>query len=41
LTDPAKSFPAGVFGLGLALVAFGTFLGAFGSGLTMRKFLRI
>jgi cell division transport system permease protein len=41
LTDPAKSFPAGVFGLGLALIAFGTFLGAFGSGLTMRKFLRI
>ena len=41
LTDPAKSFPAGVVGLGFALVAFGTFLGAFGSGLTMRKFLRI
>ena len=41
LTDPAKSFPGGVAGLGLALVAFGTFLGAFGSGLTMRKFLRI
>jgi cell division transport system permease protein len=41
LTDPAKSFPAGVTGLGLALIAFGTFLGAFGSGLTMRKFLRI
>jgi cell division transport system permease protein len=41
LTDPAKSFPAGVVGLGLALIAFGTFLGAFGSGLTMRKFLRI
>ncbi len=41
LTDPAKSFPAGVFGLGLALIAFGTFLGAFGSGLTLRKFLRI
>jgi hypothetical protein len=28
-------------GLGLVLVAFGTFLGAFGSGLTLRKFLRI
>jgi cell division transport system permease protein len=41
LTDPAKSFPAGVTGLGIALIAFGTFLGAFGSGLTMRKFLRI
>ncbi len=41
LTDPDKSFPAGVFGLGLALIAFGTFLGAFGSGLTLRKFLRI
>jgi cell division transport system permease protein len=41
LTDPAKSFPGGVAGLGLALVAFGTFLGAFGSGLTLRKFLRI
>jgi cell division transport system permease protein len=41
LTDPAKTFPAGVFGLGAALVAFGMFLGAFGSGLTLRKFLRI
>ena len=41
LTDPAKSFPAGVTGLGISLIAFGTFLGAFGSGLTMRKFLRI
>jgi cell division transport system permease protein len=41
LTDPAKSFPGGVAGLGLALIAFGTFLGAFGSGLTLRKFLRI
>jgi cell division transport system permease protein len=41
LVDPATSFPGGVYGLGLALVAFGTFLGAFGSGLTLRKFLRI
>jgi cell division transport system permease protein len=41
LTDPAKSFPGGVAGLGIALVAFGTLLGAFGSGLTLRKFLRI
>jgi cell division transport system permease protein len=41
LTDPATSFPGGVVGLGLALIAFGTFLGAFGSGLTLRKFLRI
>jgi hypothetical protein len=41
LTDPARSFPAGVVGLGAALIAFGMFLGAFGSGLTLRKFLRI
>ena len=41
LTDPAKSFPAGVVGLGLALVLFGMVLGAVGSGLTLRKFLRI
>jgi len=41
LTDPAKSFPAGVFGLGFALIGFGMVLGAFGSGLTLRKFLRI
>jgi hypothetical protein len=30
-----------VVGLGAALIAFGMFLGAFGSGLTLRKFLRI
>ena len=41
LTDPAKSFPGGVAGLGTLLVAFGMFLGAFGSGLTLRRFLRI
>jgi cell division transport system permease protein len=41
LTDPARTFPAGVVGLGAALIAFGMFLGAFGSGLTLRKFLRI
>jgi cell division transport system permease protein len=41
LTDPAKTFPGGVTGLGVALVAFGMLLGAFGSGLTLRKFLRI
>jgi cell division transport system permease protein len=41
LTDPTNSFPGGVAGLGLALVAFGMLLGAFGSGLTLRKFLRI
>jgi cell division transport system permease protein len=41
LIDPAKSFPAGVVGLGALLVAFGTFLGAVGSGMTLRKFLRI
>ncbi len=41
LADPAKSFPGGVAGLGLALIMFGTFLGAFGSGLTLRRFLRI
>jgi len=41
LTDPAKSFPGSVVGLGLVLVGFGMFLGAFGSGLTLRKFLRI
>ena len=41
LTDPARTFPAGVVGLGAALVGFGMLLGAFGSGLTLRKFLRI
>jgi cell division transport system permease protein len=41
LTDPTNSFPGGVGGLGLALVLFGMLLGAFGSGLTLRKFLRI
>jgi cell division transport system permease protein len=41
LTDPAKSFPGGVVGLGVVLVAFGTLLGAVGSGVTLRKFLRI
>jgi cell division transport system permease protein len=41
LTDPAKTFPGGVTGLGFALVVFGMLLGAFGSGLTLRKFLRI
>ncbi|MDX6553533.1 MAG: cell division transport system permease protein [Gaiellales bacterium] len=41
LTDPATGFPGGVTGLGLALVSFGTFLGAVGSGMTLRKFLRI
>jgi cell division transport system permease protein len=41
LTDPAKTFPGGVVGLGIALVAFGTLLGAVGSGMTLRKFLRI
>jgi cell division transport system permease protein len=41
LTDPTNSFPGGVAGLGVALVAFGMLLGALGSGLTLRKFLRI
>jgi cell division transport system permease protein len=41
LTDPAQTFPLGVVGLGFALVAFGTVLGATGSGLTLRKFLKI
>ncbi len=41
LTDPTNSFPGGVAGLALALVAFGMLLGAVGSGLTLRKFLRI
>jgi cell division transport system permease protein len=41
LTDPTNSFPGGVAGLGVALVAFGMLLGAVGSGLTLRKFLRI
>jgi cell division transport system permease protein len=41
LTDPTNSFPGGVAGLGLALVAFGMLLGAVGSGLTLRKFLRV
>jgi cell division transport system permease protein len=41
LTDPARTFPAGVVGLGAALVGFGMLLGAFGSGLTLRRFLRV
>jgi cell division transport system permease protein len=41
LTDPTNSFPGGVGGLGVALIAFGMLLGALGSGLTLRKFLRI
>src|SRR5436190_8114101 len=41
LTDPTNSFPGGVAGLGVALVAFGMLLGALGSGLTLRKFLRV
>jgi hypothetical protein len=36
-----STFPGGMLMFGLMLAAFGVFLGAFGSGLMMRKFLRV
>ena len=33
--------PGGVWALGLTLAAFGLLLGAFGSGMTLRRFLRV
>ena len=37
----SSNFPGGLLMFGLMLAAFGVFLGAFGSGLMMRKFLRV
>jgi cell division transport system permease protein len=41
LGEPAHLFPGGVIAMAVALAAFGLVLGAFGSGLTLRKFLRV
>ena len=41
LAAPAGLFPGGAAGLGVALAAFGLLLGAFGSGMTLRRFLRV
>ena len=41
LTSPASLYPGGVWALGLTLAAFGLLLGAFGSGMTLRRFLRV
>ena len=41
LTEPANLFPGGVIGLAFALAAFGAVLGAFGSGMTLRRFLKV
>ena len=41
LTSPAALYPGGVWALGLTLAAFGLLLGAFGSGMTLRRFLRV
>ena len=41
LTDPVTLFPGGSALLGLTLAGFGLILGAFGSGITLRKFLRV
>jgi cell division transport system permease protein len=41
LGEPAHLFPGGVVAMALALAGFGLVLGAFGSGLTLRKFLRV
>jgi cell division transport system permease protein len=37
----SSTFPGGLFMFAVMLAAFGVFLGAFGSGLMMRKFLRV
>jgi cell division transport system permease protein len=41
LTSPTSGYPGGVWALGLTLAAFGLLLGAFGSGMTLRRFLRV
>ncbi len=41
LTSPASLYPGGVWALGLTLAGFGLLLGAFGSGMTLRRFLRV
>jgi|1186.fasta_scaffold139512_2 cell division transport system permease protein len=41
LAEPANLFPGGVVALGLALAMFGVVLGAFGSGMTLRRFLKV
>ena len=41
LTSPTGLYPGGVWALGLTLAAFGLLLGAFGSGMTLRRFLRV
>ncbi len=38
---PAAVYPGGVWMLGLTLAAFGLLLGAFGSGMTLRRFLKV
>ncbi|HVG89231.1 MAG: cell division protein FtsX [Gaiellales bacterium] len=41
LAEPANLFPGGVIALAFALAAFGAVLGAFGSGMTLRRFLKV
>jgi cell division transport system permease protein len=41
LTEPANLFAGGVIVLGVALGSFGALLGAFGSGMTLRRFLKV
>jgi cell division transport system permease protein len=41
LTEPAQLYPGGVVLLSLTLAGFGLVLGAFGSGMTLRRFLRV
>jgi len=41
LAEPATLFPGSVVGMGIALALFGLLLGAFGSGMTLRRFLKV